>query len=56
MKAFAVVGITFCIGMVAGILIDRYLLKNDGELTTDDCISFLKERGYWVNINCSPNK
>ena len=38
------------IGIVAGIYIDRKLLRKDDEMDTDDLVKALSTKGYWVRI------
>lgn len=47
-------GVTFLFGVVAGAFLRG--LFNKPELNTDVCMDYLKERGYFVNLNSLPTK
>lgn len=47
----------FGIGFMVGIYIYRYFTKRrKSEMTTEDCVEMLKNKGYWVNLNMAPKK
>lgn len=43
-------------GIVIGIYIDRKFFKRDNEMTTDDLVKALSDKGYWVRIGPRGNK
>ena len=45
----AILVVGFVIGFWAG---KKYFSRRvDEELTTEECVKILKEKGYWVNLN-----
>ena len=49
------IGIIFVLGIIVGIFLHRQFRK-EKELNTDMCMDYLKERGYFVNLNMVQNK
>ena len=45
----------FAVGIVAGLWIGKKYMNRKEELTTEDCVNFLKEKGYWVRLNAGPD-
>ena len=43
------------VGFVAGFWAGKKYFA-DKELTTEDCVKFLKGKGYWVRLNASPEE
>ena len=41
--------------LIIGIFVG-WKLKPNKQVDTDACISTLKEKGYWVNLNAGPRK
>ena len=48
--------ITLILGMIMGFMIDRRLFKKEIELNTDECMEYLKNRGYYINLNLVQDK
>ena len=45
----------FGIGFMVGICVYRYFAKHrKSEMTTEDCVDILKNKGYWVRLNVPP--
>ena len=45
----------FGIGFMAGVYVYRYFAKRrKSEMTTEDCVEILKNKGYWVRLNVPP--
>ena len=42
--------ITLILGMIIGIMLYRKFFKNNKELTTDELLTELQNRNYWVRI------
>ena len=41
----------FIVGVVLGFWLGKkYLMKEDNELTTEECVEYLKEKGYAVHL------
>jgi len=50
----AILLFVFMFGLVAGIYLCKMFSKE--EINTDMCMDYLKERGYYVNLNILPKK
>lgn len=49
--------ITFILGIILGVYGYKTLFsKKKIELNTDECMEFLKEKGYYVNLNVVQDK
>jgi hypothetical protein len=42
-------GISAAISFIAGYLVCKMIYKP--EMNTDDCLAFLREKGYYINLN-----
>ena len=47
--------VSFVLGIAAGMYAYKTLFFKKREMSTDDCVRFLKDKGYWVNINVNPD-
>ena len=52
MNGMYIIGLIFIVGIIIGIFLSRFFKKDD--LNTDECLNFLKEKGYWVRLNIGP--
>jgi len=47
----------FIVGIIVGMYIyKRYINRKNREMTTEDCVRILKDKGYWVNLNVADKK
>lgn len=54
-KLIKYIFIGIIIGIIIGVYINRKFFKKD-EMTTDDLIKALSDKGYWIRIGPKDNK
>lgn len=53
--SFTTIAISFCLGSILTSAYWKYFRKNE-EVNTDVCMDYLRQKGYFVNLNMVQNK
>ncbi len=48
--------ITLILGMIMGFIICKRFFMKTEELNTDECMEYLKNKGYYINLNLVQDK